>query len=87
MPHTPGPWAIDHAAPLAITARQPGHGLHVIAYAGNVNQEANARLIGAAPDLLLRVHERLSKCPCGPINCSECDADRAAIAKATEAFK
>lgn len=68
--HTPGPWMLDPAHPLmvycddALGSRvadlsQPGHGIPW------AQEEANARLIAAAPDLLTLAKQYASAC----INC------------------
>ena len=73
--HTPGPWAIFHTGSInqIVPAMRPGM------IADLIDNEANAYLIAAAPDLLealkgvMRVADRATV---------EFDAARAAIAKA-----
>jgi hypothetical protein len=100
--HTPGPWWVDGAdlyrkdeINIKSVADHPNDERYVAAAIGGLNdgvQEANARLIAAAPDLLeaLRIAEGLVDDTCfqqDPAN--ECwntlRTVRAAIAKATGA--
>lgn len=52
--HTPGPWQLEREGKIRLLVRtQPGR-----CYAFHPNDEANARLIAAAPDLYRIVHEQ-----------------------------
>ena len=53
--HTPGPWRLYDVQADAWTRQvwtDEGHGSVMIATAGGVDKDANARLIAAAPELL-----------------------------------
>lgn len=61
MAHTPGPWAITDDGVGVFSANMPLHQNKVIANCGAVarereENEANARLIAATPDLLVALH-------------------------------
>lgn len=84
--HTPGPWMLDPAHPLmvycgdALGSRvadlsQPGHGIPW------AQEEANARLIAAAPDLLAACR-RLRSVINDHVSLADVDALDSAIAKA-----
>jgi hypothetical protein len=67
--HTPGPWSVgpwfdNYGEPEIIIEHKTDAGNLVIAVAlgGLVGQEANARLIAAAPELLEAVRDSLSVC-------------------------
>ena len=104
--HTPGPWTAntesDHGdfivwGPgddefVANVGTEPDAHPGIVAF--DVSK-ANARLIAAAPDLLMRCIARVEHCICAmprpthygdlyglPGLCNECNADLAAIAKA-----
>ena len=102
--HTPGPWrAVETEQPVpyynglvALTAQSP---YIAIVTDGRVCDSmewpANARLMAAAPELLMRCIARVERCLCAmprpthygdlyglPGLCNECNADLAAIAKA-----
>lgn len=73
--HTPGPWRVD-------THCNVMHKDAMVAFpciSGGLNQEANARLIAAAPDLLEALEDIAAYYP----NSWAEDVARAAIAKAT----
>ena len=88
--HTPGPWLYDDESEVISTdARLEGSKAEiaevVTSYYGPfaAEQQANARLIAAAPDLLEALREA-DKCMSGLYDGSEVQARiRAAIAKAT----
>jgi len=55
MEHTKGPWERSKTAKLCILGKENGHGRFTICVMQNPHiqeQEANARLIAAAPELL-----------------------------------
>lgn len=90
--HTPGPWFISGRMTKFIEARIPGGMIQEVAGVGPTDfdngygeqQEANARLISAAPDLLAaaeRVLEKLDHPTLG-VTIYDADALRDAIAKA-----
>lgn len=80
---TPGPWSVDVHKNIVASGG-------LVAFPGiraGFNQEANARLIAAAPELLaalqrILAHPNFRPCECGASNCATTEA-RAAIAKAT----
>ena len=101
--HTPGPWASNRSvfsssATTEIHIGNPSHTCAVV-YIDNLGkhkeeQEANARLIAAAPDMLAALsayvaainglsRQQVEECPFAVIDCVH--AARAAIAKATGA--
>ncbi len=62
--HTPGPWKVVNHPMVALVSSQRsvgvgGNGMSSVAWltGGALNQEANARLIAAAPDLLAALEE------------------------------
>lgn len=67
--HTPGPWWVDDRRPrgsLQVNAKHRGEGSsYCVAsmnyWEGSAN-EANAKLIAAAPDLLALAHQYASEC-------------------------
>ena len=76
--HTPGPWTIA-MGPHRIEV----HTTPARAYAFSRSDEANARLIAAAPDLLAALEELCEdKYLADPINADRMRSARAAIAKA-----
>ena len=91
MPHsfTPGPWVVVGNLTKYVEARLVGGLIQEVAACGPTmadegygqQQEANARLIAAAPDLL----EALKRCKFDSLNMTLEDREfcRAAIAKAT----
>jgi hypothetical protein len=84
--HTPGPWVVsEHTMHgYEVWARRNSGSMRV-ALCGTANfDEANARLIAAAPELLTALKRALTRChncDTGGI-CSECEIDLAAIRKA-----
>lgn len=87
--HTPGPWVVaDANGPIeGGTCVQSLHDTYMVAscahYYPRGTVQANARLIAAAPDLLDALTALLAKVHCGTaLECSLCDAARAAITKA-----
>ena len=91
MPHsfTPGPWVVVGRLTKYVEARLVGRLIQEVAACGPTmadegygqQQEANARLIAAAPDLL----EALKRCKFDSLNMTLEDREfcRAAISKAT----
>ena len=87
--HTPGPWVVVGRLTKYVEARLVGGLIQEVAACGPTmadegygqQQEANARLIAAAPDLL----EALKRCKFDSLNMTLEDREfcRAAIAKAT----
>ena len=87
--HTPGPWVVVGRLTKYVEARLVGRLIQEVAACGPTmadegygqQQEANARLIAAAPDLL----EALKRCKFDSLNMTLEDREfcRAAIAKAT----
>ena len=76
--HTPGPWTFAKG-PHRIEV----HTTPALAYAFSISDEANARLIAAAPDLLAALEALFEdKYLADPINADRMRAARAAIAKA-----
>jgi len=76
--HTPGPWALA-IGPHRIEV----HTTPALAYAFSLSDEANARLIAAAPELLAALEALCEdKYLADPINADRMRAARAAIAKA-----
>lgn len=56
--HTPGPWEFDqYGNSFVVTAKQRVYDVAVVRNIGSENNEANARLISAAPDLLAIANE------------------------------
>jgi hypothetical protein len=81
--HTPGPWVLRDGTPLF---RVVG-GEHRTTVAGDISNDANARLIAAAPDLLaaleaIEAYEDSEPAP-GTREAEISAMRRAAIAKAT----
>jgi len=85
--HTPGPWRLSKATRFSITDRwrvEAFRTLDVVltpcpdGYAPGEN-EANARLIAAAPCLLARLESMAAQhaCGCGHPACKRCADDRA----------
>ena len=102
MSHTPGPWEVHKAGKdkdeREITTPD-GDGIAMVYYGVDLywggadtreTDEANARLIAAAPDLLaalqktVKNHERVTYPDDIPCDCDGCYEGRAAITKATE---
>jgi hypothetical protein len=87
--HTPGPWTIEKSEFGDHWVRQPGIAGFSICLIGHPEQEANARLIAAAPDLLFAAKDAVESCP-GYVRgfhdikdeCSFCMLLKEAIAKA-----
>ena len=87
--HTPGPWAVVGNMTKYVEARLVGRLIQEVAACGPTmadegygqHQEANARLIAAAPDLL----DALKRCKFDSLNMTLEDREfcRAAISKAT----
>ncbi len=82
--HTPGPW-INDGDGIVWSESDPIYGW--IADCRNGAQDANARLIAAAPDLLEALRSMLSEfsvmaSPATAGEIAACEAARAAIAKA-----
>ena len=87
--HTPGPWVVVGNLTKYVEARLVGGLIQEVAACGPTmadegygqQQEANARLISAAPDLL----EALKRCKFDSLNMTIEDREfcRAAIARAT----
>jgi hypothetical protein len=93
--HTPGPWIL-HRKSARIEVAIPS--MPRSSYAFSLDDEANARLISAAPELLKALNELLARLPVGFVSSSwgitpktgeknkiAVDKARAAIAKATGA--
>ncbi len=60
--HTPGPWRLDHEhGSLIIRSNDAGLIADVMPWANS--NEANARLIAAAPDMFRILKELLMPCP------------------------
>jgi len=77
--YTPGPWTFAKG-PHRIEV----HTTPALAYAFSISDEANARLIAAAPDLLAALETLCEdKYLADPINADRMRAAREAIAKAT----
>lgn len=77
---TPGPWSLWGAAnPSQVISYEHGF----IAQTVGGNDEANARLIAAAPDLLENLIGCMESLASHAPDCVEVDCARAAIAKAT----
>lgn len=93
--HTPGPWYADGGLNAVYTESNPGR----VATVESVNsyvRAADARLIAAAPDLLVIAKAYARECQCcfgsgvrestieagKPVDCQHCRDARAAIAKA-----
>ena len=78
MKHTPGPWRMNTRGDLPIYAGDaPNHELVAVALKGE-SQEANARLIAAAPELFACLKDALER---GDIASFAVPDARAAIAK------
>lgn len=90
---TPGPWEVDkencHAGQIAVCYGDKDTYFEVWSrhWFGGIDQEANAHLISAAPEMYEALvdlfHEADSWCECG--KCTACKTDakvRAALAKA-----
>lgn len=80
MSHTPGPWATDDDGYIIA----PGRGL--IGYPARVpdsdERGPNARLMGAAPELLAALEALLDAIEDQRVTHGDCNQGRAAIAKA-----
>ena len=65
MNHTPGPWKVDSEGPPYVVVMSEvsdsGCGLKYAVAVGGGNEEANARLIAAAPTML-EVLEEVEEC-------------------------
>ena len=96
MNHTPGPWLLNHNTnwktnPFSVTVRKPGvHNTTVANIPTRMTippqeQQANARLIAAAPDLLAALIKLIDAIGRMPSNAADGLADQAreVIAKAT----
>lgn len=86
--HTPGPWSteVDRKKALEINIVSGNRPFVATAWPANhpdKEQEANARLIAAAPDLLKALEELLEVTDFHELYGSRTEAARAAIAKAT----
>jgi hypothetical protein len=83
MTHTPGPWYVVRRTVTVSVHSQDG--LYIVENVRKLpNQEANIRLIAAAPDLLEALMELESNCYAGALEIFE---DHPSIAKAREAIK
>ncbi len=81
--HTPGPWIVEDRPPnmkIIFAGITPGQRLSPCLLMDG-DQEANAYLIAAAPDLLAALQLVAAQLP--TIDKIACEAVRAAIAKAT----
>lgn len=80
--HTPGPWTVKasrYVQRQAIVAGAScGHDLIAEVMGSNGENEANARLIAAAPDLLAALKGVEWVIGAGPRFCADCGRDRAA---------
>jgi len=87
MIHTPAPWTYRPAGNFKYPIVQRGdEGGFVVSGLSSSRQEADARLIAAAPDLLEALRSVLSDYEASPCPMRDVVAQaRAAIAKATEA--
>ena len=65
--HRPSPWVVHHFPPSEILIRdaQCGHNIATVAVLGVAMAEANARLIAAAPDMLVALHAILDDLEAG----------------------
>ncbi len=97
--HTPGPWFVTGSMTKYIEARIPSGLIQEVAACGPTEadggygpqQQANAKLIAAAPDLLdalIKLHESLESLnnsgDAGQMVADDVETARAAIAKATQ---
>lgn len=94
--HTAGPWMVsedrrEHAGQSYIAGYNIESEVERVVgdegISGGSNDEANARLIAAAPELLEALSDLLEKFGCGTaieLDCELCAAARAAINKATK---
>lgn len=90
--HTPGPWEYDGLSYVSRNSREGEMIAHVRGWgwlqkkgedAGIEEQNANGRLLAAAPDLLEACKEFVRKCECGEARSTRSYAQmKAAIAKA-----
>jgi hypothetical protein len=90
MKHTQGPWQVGYAVDdygdteiIIEKITSSGSLLVAVAVGGLLGQEANARLIAAAPDLLAVLQELIDIEGPQPGTATWADKARAAIAKAT----
>ncbi|GFM89400.1 hypothetical protein PSCICO_47990 [Pseudomonas cichorii] len=89
--HTPGPWAVDESRHEgAINRKDPFRHIGMVSQflhdaSSRAENEANAKLIAAAPDLLSIAERVLAKLdhPVCCVTSSDAEELRAAIAKAT----
>ena len=83
--HTPGPWMYHKQLNGSLTFFGENGNRAILSAARLINQEANARLIAAAPELLDALKGMLEVFgdEFGMGNSSVCDDARAAITKAT----
>jgi hypothetical protein len=89
--HTPGPWSWDYIESASKDLWVYNAEEWIAAIVAEPSMEhvlvgcprANARLIAAAPELLEALQDLLAKVEQYYMHASECDAARAAIAKAT----
>ena len=80
--HTPGPWHIRTLENFGYNVVHYNNGDKFdLARVAKTSDEANARLIGAAPDLLAALQEQVASC--WSVDCELCAQHRAIIAKAT----
>lgn len=78
--HTPGPWFLDHYGGVTANGEDVAH---VVGAYGCVENEANARLIAAAPDLLAALRGLFDNSTRADWPTDLYQAAEAAIAKAT----
>lgn len=97
MKHTPGPWYCDlrrRGTPKLFIQTQKDYIAEIFIFTENQNmeeQEANARLIAAAPDLLVALQNLVevsnhlieSNYPCNEVACAYLAEAREAISRAT----
>lgn len=83
--HTPGPWVYHKQLNGSLTFFGENGNRAILSAARLINQEANARLIAASPELLDALKGMLEVFgdEFGMGNSSVCDDARAAITKAT----
>ena len=84
--HTPGPWHVDLYDATGVDDVD-GYRIAITGFGEDDTDQANARLIAAAPDMLAALRELVRKADFGepvPDWLNVWDEARAAIAKATE---
>jgi hypothetical protein len=86
--HTPGPWEVgQYGNSFIVTAKANSYDVAVVRNIGNEDNEANARLIAAAPELLAALQRYMEVCPADEDTTAAfqeaANNARAAIAKAT----